>query len=226
MHAALPIPVPHHLIYRAIQMERAGRWKLASMPATKGSCGSKYTVESFAPPPKPNPKPPNKHLSRLRAQQPRWDNLAETSPCYLNLPRSRTLPPLPGAERKVRTLTPPEQRAQLAQHKKSSISLKRILTQASLKARQVRGKGVRSSLQQPTKSSLAKSSNRVLQQDAKQDVKQQESKGHKESYKQQPQPKLARQKKVAQKVSSVSSKLDNTEKRKRASGSTKKLKKI
>ncbi|XP_030564519.1 uncharacterized protein LOC115765215 [Drosophila novamexicana] len=122
IHAALPIPVPRHLIYRAFQMERAGRWKISSMPAANGA-STKYSVESYAPPVKPT-----KMQARLRAQQPRYDNLAETSPCCLESPRSPKKPQL-------RTLTPPEQRAQRAQQEKStcSLSLTRILSEVSLK---------------------------------------------------------------------------------------------
>ncbi|KAH8397410.1 hypothetical protein KR222_003015 [Zaprionus bogoriensis] len=115
MHAALPIPVPQHLIYRAIQMERAGRWKLSSVPAPKGS-SPKYAVESYAPPVKPS-----KRQTRLRAQQPRFDNLAETSPYYVEPHRPRGPPPLPVERKMVRTLTPPEQRAQLAQQQTAAL---------------------------------------------------------------------------------------------------------
>ncbi|XP_064540758.1 uncharacterized protein LOC135430137 [Drosophila montana] len=122
MHAALPIPVPRHLIYRAFQMERAGRWKISSMPAANGA-STTYSVESYAPPVKPT-----KMQARLRAQQPRYDNLAETSPCCLESPRSPK-------KQQLRTLTPPEQRAQRAQLEKGtcSLSLTRILSEVSLK---------------------------------------------------------------------------------------------
>lgn len=210
MHAALPIPVPHHLIYRAIQMERAGHWKLASMPPTKGSCGSKYTVESFVPTPK-LPKITKKQLARIN-QRPRWDNLAETSPYLINIPRARTLPTPPSAERKVRTLTPPEQRAQLAQQTKSAISLTRILTQTSLKGQQGRNKRPRSNHLKPTKSSMAKC------------IKLPPEPKH-ETKKQPKLPKLPKVKKVVKKVSSVSSKTDKPEKHKRVSSLKKKLKK-
>lgn len=211
MHAALPIPVPHHLIYRAIQMERAGHWKLASMPPTKGSCGSKYTVESFVPAPK-LPKFTKKQLARIN-QRPRWDNLAETSPCYINIPRARIQPP-PPPERKVRTLTPPEQRAQLAQQTKSAISLTRILTQTSLKGQQGRNKRARSNHLKPTKSSMAKCIK--LPQEPKPEAKNKQPKPLKL-------PKIKRV--VVNKVSSVTSKTEKQEKHKRVSCPKKKLKK-
>lgn len=181
------------------------------MPPTKGSCGSKYTVESFVPAPK-FPKITKKQLARLN-QRPRWDNLAETSPCYINIPRARTMPPPPpSAERKVRTLTPPEQRAQLAQQTKSAISLTRILTQTSLKGQQGRNKRARSNHLKPTKSSMAKCIK--LPQEPKHETKKQPKL-----------PKLSKVKKVDKKVSSVSSKTDKTEKHKRVSCLKKKLKK-
>ncbi|XP_034490644.1 uncharacterized protein LOC117794207 [Drosophila innubila] len=123
MHAALPIPVPRHLVYRAFQMERAGRWKLSSVPAGKGG-SIMYSVESYAPPTKPT-----RMQSRIRSQQPRFDNLAESSPCYLESSPRHHLP------KKPRTLTPPEQRAQRAQKEKStgSHSLTRILSAVSAK---------------------------------------------------------------------------------------------
>ncbi|KAH8385008.1 hypothetical protein KR093_009649 [Drosophila rubida] len=126
MHAALPIPVPRHLVYRAIQMERAGRWKLEKVVAGKGG-SPMYSVESYAPPMKPT-----RLQTRLRAQQPRFDNLAETSPCCLDAPGA------PGSRhsnvpRKLRTLTPPEQRAQRAQLEKPPCCLASILSEVSLK---------------------------------------------------------------------------------------------
>lgn len=192
-------------------MERAGHWKLASMPPTKGSCGSKYTVESFVPTPK-LPKLTKKQLARIN-QRPRWDNLAETSPCYINIPRARTQPPPPPpVERKVRTLTPPEQRAQLAQQTKSTISLKRILTQTSLKGQQGRNKRARINHLKPTKSSMAKCIK--LPPEPKPEPKKY------------PKPlKLPKIKKVLKKVSSVTSKTDKPEKHKRTSCPKKKPKK-
>ncbi|XP_051860125.1 uncharacterized protein LOC117567434 [Drosophila albomicans] len=128
-HAALPIPVPQHLLYRAIQMERAGRWKLSSVPAGKGGAPM-YSMESYSPPTKPT------RLQTLRrAQKPRYDNLAETSPCCLDAPLARHNNNNSGA-RKLRTLTPPEQRAQRAQQEKSQsagCSLSVILSTPSLK---------------------------------------------------------------------------------------------
>ncbi|XP_043071871.1 vacuolar protein-sorting-associated protein 36 isoform X2 [Drosophila grimshawi] len=73
MHAALPIPVPRHQIYCALKMERAGRWKISAMPTANGA-STTYSMESYAPPIKPT-----KRQTRLRAQQPRFDNLAESS---------------------------------------------------------------------------------------------------------------------------------------------------
>ncbi|KAH8273321.1 hypothetical protein KR044_003707 [Drosophila immigrans] len=119
MHAALPIPVPSHLVYRAIQMERAGRWKLSAASAGKGGSPT-YSVESYAPPTKPT-----RLQTRIRAQQPRYDNLAETSPCCLCLDVAAT--------RRPRTLTPPQQRAQRAQLEKQSQSLSNILSAVSVK---------------------------------------------------------------------------------------------
>ena len=84
-HAALPIPVPRHLIYRAIHKERAGRWKISSAPAANGS-STLYSVESYAPPVKPS-----KLQARLRAQRPRFDNLAEDSAFCLESPKAQTL---------------------------------------------------------------------------------------------------------------------------------------
>ncbi|KAH8403508.1 hypothetical protein KR215_003879 [Drosophila sulfurigaster] len=135
-HAALPIPVPQHLLYRAIQMERAGRWKLSSVPAGKGGAPM-YSMESYAPPTKPT------RLQTLRrAQKPRYDNLAETSPCCLDAPLARhnnnnhNHNNNTSGVRKLRTLTPPEQRAQRAQQEKSQsagCSLSVILSTPSLK---------------------------------------------------------------------------------------------
>ncbi|XP_060664149.1 uncharacterized protein LOC132796845 [Drosophila nasuta] len=127
-----PIPVPQHLLYRAIQMERAGRWKLSSVPAGKGGAPM-YSMESYAPPTKPT------RLQTLRrAQKPRYDNLAETSPCCLDAPLARhnNNNNHNSGARKLRTLTPPEQRAQRAQQEKSQsagCSLSVILSTPSLK---------------------------------------------------------------------------------------------
>ncbi|XP_016993098.2 uncharacterized protein [Drosophila takahashii] len=107
-HAELPIPVPRHLIYRAFQKESKGLWSLGrSSVGGGGKRTTRYTLESYKPPPK---------LSRLRSQlnekRPKYDNLLDLPP---KVAASR-VPPAPNRKfsrvspssgRRIRSLTPP-----------------------------------------------------------------------------------------------------------------------
>ncbi|KAM8720309.1 hypothetical protein ACLKA7_006366 [Drosophila subpalustris] len=158
MHAALPIPVPRHLVYRAFQMERAGRWKLSSVPAGKGG-SIMYSVESYAPPTKPT-----RMQTRIRAEQPRFDNLAETSPCYLESPRYLN------AARKLRTVTPPEQKAQRSQQQEKTRSRSHSLTHL-LSAVSVKENGLKKPMKCKSKKALGSDKKFPKQQTSKMDIK-------------------------------------------------------
>ncbi|XP_017966734.1 activating signal cointegrator 1 complex subunit 2 homolog, partial [Drosophila navojoa] len=128
MHAALPIPVPRHLIYRAFQMERAGRWKISSAPAANGLT-TLYSMESYSPPVKPT-----KLQARLKAQQPRYDNLAEQVPYLTESPR--TQPTSPSAS-SPKAKAPRDQRQK---REKPKLTLRELLSEPNLKAlRKARG---------------------------------------------------------------------------------------
>ncbi|XP_043866759.1 mediator of RNA polymerase II transcription subunit 15 isoform X2 [Drosophila mojavensis] len=130
MHAALPIPVPRHLIYRAFQMERAGRWKISCAPAANGTT-TLYSMESYSPPVKPT-----KLQARLKAQQPRYDNLAEIVPCIPESPRTHPTSPS-GSSPKAKAS--PDQREK---REKTTLTLRELLSEPNLKGlRKARGVG-------------------------------------------------------------------------------------
>ncbi|XP_023035181.2 uncharacterized protein LOC6648261 isoform X2 [Drosophila willistoni] len=130
-HAELPIPVPRHLIYRAFQMERNGRWSLGRAPVGSNG-GQMYTVESY--------KPPQK-ISKLRAQltarKPKYDNLSESmdksatqkQKKIIKTPAGVQSQSLPGTSRRVRTLTPPELRVpESKRHLRRAKSISNLLS--------------------------------------------------------------------------------------------------
>ncbi|XP_017871256.1 PREDICTED: mediator of RNA polymerase II transcription subunit 15 [Drosophila arizonae] len=130
MHAALPIPVPRHLIYRAFQMERAGRWKISSTPAANGTT-TLYSMESYSPPVKPT-----KLQARLKAQQPRYDNLAEIVPCIPESPRAHPTSPS-GSSPKAKASSD-----QREKREKTTLTLRELLSEPNLKGlRKARGGG-------------------------------------------------------------------------------------
>ncbi|XP_037727788.1 uncharacterized protein LOC119558356 [Drosophila subpulchrella] len=105
-HAELPIPVPRHLVYRAFQKESKGLWSLGRS-SVGGKRPTRYTLESYKPPPKP---------SRLRTQldekRPKYDNLLDLPP---KVAAMRVPPPpnrkfsrvSPSSGRRIRSPTPP-----------------------------------------------------------------------------------------------------------------------
>ncbi|KAH8368078.1 hypothetical protein KR084_006523 [Drosophila pseudotakahashii] len=159
-HAELPIPVPRHLIYRAFQKESKGLWSLGrSSVGGGGKRSTRYTLESYKPPPK---------LSRLRSQlndkRPKYDNLLDLPP---KVAASR-VPPAPNRKfsrvspssgRRIRSLTPPVVgRVQ---------SIRQILSMASVamkkpsrrrcQAKSYRTKKLESEKTQPTATGASKS---------------------------------------------------------------------
>ncbi|EDV47138.1 uncharacterized protein LOC6550814 [Drosophila erecta] len=105
-HAELPIPVPRHLIYRAFQKESEGLWSLGRSSAG-GKQSTRYTLESYKPPPKP---------SRLKAQlnerRPKYDNLLDLPPKVAAMrvppePNRKFSRVSPASGRRIRSLTPP-----------------------------------------------------------------------------------------------------------------------
>ncbi|EDX01638.1 uncharacterized protein LOC6524673 [Drosophila yakuba] len=106
-HAELPIPVPRHLIYRAFQKESKGLWSLGRSSVGGGKQSTRYTLESYKPPPKP---------SRLRTQlnerRPKYDNLLDLPPKVAAMrvppePNRKFSRVSPASGRRIRSFTPP-----------------------------------------------------------------------------------------------------------------------
>ncbi|XP_017063582.1 uncharacterized protein LOC108102890 [Drosophila eugracilis] len=104
-HAELPIPVPRHLIYRAFQKESKGLWSLGRS-TVGGKRTTRYTLESYKPPPKP---------SRLKTQliekRPKYDNLLDLPPKVAAMrvppaPNRKFTRVSPSSGRRIRNLTP------------------------------------------------------------------------------------------------------------------------
>ncbi|ALC48956.1 CG11068 [Drosophila busckii] len=126
VHAALPIPVPRHLLYRALQMERAGRWTISSATAAGGG-STVYSMESYSPPLKPT-----RLQARLQAQKPRYDNLADA--CRLDSLRSLRLPTRQQSPQSSQQQQRGARAAQLGERGgDGSISITRILSDESVK---------------------------------------------------------------------------------------------
>ncbi|KMZ09685.1 uncharacterized protein LOC6740294 [Drosophila simulans] len=106
-HAELPIPVPRHLIYRAFQKESKGLWSLGRSSAGGNKQSTRYTLESYKPPPK---------LSRLKTQlnerRPKYDNLLDLPPKEAAMrvppePNRKFSRVSPASGRRIRSFTPP-----------------------------------------------------------------------------------------------------------------------
>ncbi|XP_017114098.1 uncharacterized protein LOC108137085 [Drosophila elegans] len=104
-HAELPIPVPRHLIYRAFQKESKGLWSLGRS-SVGGKRSTRYTLESYKPPPKPS-----RIRSALIEKRPKYDNLLDLPPKAAAMrvppaPNRKFSRVSPSSGRRIRNLTP------------------------------------------------------------------------------------------------------------------------
>ncbi|XP_016977349.1 uncharacterized protein LOC108043248 [Drosophila rhopaloa] len=104
-HAELPIPVPRHLIYRAFQKESKGLWSLGRS-SVGGKRSTRYTLESYKPPPKPS-----RIGSALIEKRPKYDNLLDLPPKAAAMrvppaPNRKFSRVSPSSGRRIRSLTP------------------------------------------------------------------------------------------------------------------------
>ncbi|KAI8034068.1 uncharacterized protein LOC128264855 [Drosophila gunungcola] len=129
-HAELPIPVPRHLIYRAFQKESKGLWSLGRS-SVGGKRTTRYTLESYKPPPKPS-----RIRSALIEKRPKYDNLLDLPPKEA----ARRVPPAPNRKfsrvspssgRRIRNLTP-------SPVVRSVRSIQKILSMASVQMKKSR----------------------------------------------------------------------------------------
>ncbi|XP_043659444.1 uncharacterized protein LOC122624070 [Drosophila teissieri] len=106
-HAELPIPVPRHLIYRAFQKESKGLWSLGRSSVGGGKQSTRYTLESYKPPPKPS-----RLKTQLNERRPKYDNLLDLPPKVAAMrvppePNRKFSRVSPASGRRIRSLTPP-----------------------------------------------------------------------------------------------------------------------